>query len=330
MNMPNNKLITVCIATYNRSEIVTQLVKGLLAFELNDQIEILIIDDCSPDNTFESLSQFSNEPNVSIFRNPENLSRARTQLKYFNLCKTEFLIELPDDDILYKEGLLELIQLLPSLDVDFLSTRWIDSSGLLYPDRGSKKVQEITLTNLRVQSEHSIGCVFRASIIKYSETYLLERLDKECALAFFFHQDIVLCMAMLNDLRLLSCPILLGGFRPEGPVDSNFVDVNGNSYFSLPATFNKYMGMKEFYEDMLKQFPDSPLFNELSALSKAHNLSLYGAIDDSFYISDEFGGTTGLSKNFRSGSMRNIFKPFKSLRYFFWFLRVKIGSMRYR
>ena len=328
--MTQQKLITICIATFNRSEIVTRLVKELLSFELNNDIEILVIDDCSSDNTFESLSQFIDEPNVSVFRNQENLSRARTQIKYFHLCKTEYLVELADDDYLLKDGLLELLDLLPKLDADFLSTRWIDPDGSFSLGRGSNKVKDISLTNLRRASEHSIGCVFRASIIKHSEKYLLKRLDKGCALAFFWHQNIVLCMAMLKNLTLVSCPILLGGYFAEDRAPSNFIDPSGNNYFSLSSTFNKYLGLKEFYEDMLKQFPDSPLFDELTTLSSSHNLSLYSSIDDAFYMSDTFGGTDGLNISFRVGSMRNFLNPMKFLKYFLWFIKAKLNTLWYK
>ena len=328
--MSNQKLLTICIATYNRSEIVTNLIKSLLSFELNNEIEILVIDDYSSDNTSENLSQFSDVSNVSVYRNQQNLSRARTQLKYFNLCKTEFLVELADDDYLLKDGLLELLDLLPKLDVDFLSTRWSGWDGSLEPGRGSDKVQDVSLTNLRSASEHSIGCVYRASIIRHSEKYLLKRLDRDCALAFFWHQNIVLCMAMLNNLTFVSCPILLGGYAQEGSATSNFEDSNGNKYFSLTSTFNKYLGLKEFYEDMLEQFPESPLFDELTILSNSHNLSLYNLIDDAFYNSDFFMGTNDLNDSFRVGSMRNFLNPFKFLKYFFWYTKAKLNTLRYK
>ena len=328
--MSNQKLITICIATYNRSDRVTNLTKTLLSFELNNEIEILIIDDYSSDNTFESLSQFSDVPNVSVYRNQQNLSRARTQLKYFNLCKTEFLVELADDDYLLKDGLLELLDLLPKLDVDFLSTRWNDPDDSFQPGRGSDKVQDISLTNLRRASEHSIGCVFRASIIRHSEKYLLKRLDRDCALAFFWHQNIVLCMAMLNNLTLVSCPILLGGYSLEDSAPSNLIDPNGNKYFSVTAAFNKYLGLREFYEDMLEQFPESPLFDELTILSNSHNLSLYNSIDDAFYMNDMLMGTNDLNESFRVGSMRNFLNPFKFLKYFFWFIKARLNTLRYK
>ena len=192
--MTNQKLITICIATYNRSKIVARLVQELLNFELNDQIEILIIDDCSTDNTIEELSKFSHHNNVSIFKNEKNLSRARTLLRYFNLCKTEYLIELADDDILYKDGILELLSLLPTLDVDFLATRWtteerayMSPTGPYLAGRGSDKVKEISsLTGIKGQCNHTPGCVYRASSLRFSEKYILERLDKDCPLAFFF------------------------------------------------------------------------------------------------------------------------------------------------
>ena len=328
--MSNQKLLTICIATYNRSEIVTNLIKTLLSFELNNEIEILVIDDYSSDNTFESLSQFSDVPNVSVYRNQQNLSFARTQLKYFNLCKTEFLVTLADDDYLMKDGLLELLDLLPKLDVDFLSTRWIGPDGSFQQGRGSDKVQDISLTNLRTSSEHAFGCVFRASIIRHSEKYILKRLDRDCALAFFYPQNILLCMAMLNNLTLVSCPILLGGYSLEGSAPSNFIDSNGNKYFSLTSSFNKYLGLKEFYEDMLEQFPESPLFDELTILSNSHNLSLYNSIDDAFYISDMLGGTNDLNESFRVGSMRNFLNPFQFLKYFFWFMKAKLNTLRYK
>jgi glycosyltransferase involved in cell wall biosynthesis len=328
--MSNQKLITICIPTYNRSDRVTNLIKTLLSFELNNEIEILVVDDHSSDNTFESLSQFSDVPNVSVYRNQQNLSFARTKLKYFNLCKTEFLVEVADDDYLLKDGLLELLDLLPKLDVDFLSTRWIEPDGSLYPGRGSDKFQDISLTNLIRSSEHAVGCVFRTSITRHSEKYILKRLDRDCALAFFWHQNIVLCMAMLNNLTFLSCPIILGGYSIEDSAPSNYIDTNGNKYLSLTSFFNKYLGLKEFYEDMLKQFPESTLFDELTILSNSHTLSLYNTIDDAIYMTDRIMGTDILKDSLRVGSMRNFLNPFKFLKYFFWYIRGKLNTLRYK
>ena len=331
--MTNQKLITICIPTYNRSKTVTHLVQELLDFELNDQIEILIIDDCSTDNTFEELSKFSHHNNVSIFKNEKNLSFARTVLRCFNLCKTEYLIDLPDDAILYKDGILELLSLLPTLDVDFLATRWAHPSGQLLAGqhlagRGSDKVKEISLTNIRGQSGHSDGCVYRTSILRFSEQYILERLDQDCALAFFYPQFIFLYMAKLNNLKLYSSPIIMGGYGPEGALPSS-LNLDGNTYASLSGAFNIYLGLKHFYEDMLTKFYDSPLVDELKVLSDNYNLSLYAIIDDAVFYSDD-SESKSLGENFRVGSIKNIFNPITGFRYLVRFIAVKLKALRYK
>jgi len=325
--MTNQKLITICVPTYYRAKNVVGLVQELLDFELNDQIEILVIDNDSPDNTFEELSKFSHHNNVSIFKNEKNIGFTRSLLRCFNLCKTEYLIYLPDDDILYKDGISELLSFLPTLDLDFLAPRWKKTDGLHM--RGSDEVREISLTNIRGQSNHLPGCVFRASILRFSEKYILERLDKDCAFAFFYPQTILLYMAKLNNLKLYSSPILLGGYRPEGALPTRALDAAGNNYTSLSTRFNIYLGMQHFYEDMLTKFYDSPLVDELKVFSDAHNLNLYNIIDDAVCFSDD-SESKSLGENLRAGSIKNIFNPIKSFRYLVKFLIVKLKALRYK
>ena len=324
--MTNQKLITICIPTYNRSKTVTRLIQELLDFELNDQIEILVLDDGSQDNTFEELSKFSHYNNVSIFKNEKNIGLVGSVLRCFNLCKTEYLIEHADDDILYKDGILELLSLLPTLDADFLATRWTRPNGPYM--RGSDKVIEISLTNIKGQSDHLPGGVFRASILRFSEKYILERLDKNCALAFFFVQTIILYMAKLNNLKLYSSPIVMGGFKSGGALPSNLIDLSGNSYSNLQGSFNIYLGLKHFYEDMLTKFYDSPLVDELKVLSDAHNLNLYNIIDDAVCLSDD-SESKSLGESLRAGSIKNIFNPIKGFRYLVRFIAVKLKALRY-
>ena len=103
--MLNQKLLSICIASFNRAKAIENLIQEIIDFDLNGQIEIIVIDDCSPDNTLDAISKFMSFENVTVLRNSTNLGRARTQLKYFNLCKTEYLVELPDDEMLLKDGL---------------------------------------------------------------------------------------------------------------------------------------------------------------------------------------------------------------------------------
>ena len=45
--MLNQKLLSICIASFNRAKAIENLIQEIIDFDLNDQIEIIVIDDCS-------------------------------------------------------------------------------------------------------------------------------------------------------------------------------------------------------------------------------------------------------------------------------------------
>ena len=219
--------------------------------------------------------------------------------------------------------------MLPTLDVDFLAPRWKKTDGLHMRGRGSDKVKEISLTGLRGQCDHTPGCVYRASSLRFSEKYILERLDKDCLLATYMPQNILLFMAKLNNLKLYSCPIVIGGYGPGGAIVSNNFDPSGSTYLDLLGSFKIYLGMKHLYEDMLTKFYDSPLVDELKVLSDAHNLNLYNIIEDAVCYMDD-SESKSLGESLRVGSIKNIFNPIKGFRYLVKFLIVKLKALRYK
>ncbi len=120
----------------------------------------------------------------------------------------------------------------------------------------------------------------------------------------------------------------MGGFKSGGALPSNLIDLSGNSYSNLQGSFNIYLGLKHFYEDMLTKFYDSPLVDELKVLSDAHNLKLYNIIDDAVCLSDD-SESKSLGENLRAGSIKNIFNPIKGFRYLVRFIAVKLKALRY-
>jgi len=322
LNPPNSKLVTICIATFNRSSRVSQLIQELLEYDLNDKIEILVIDDGSSDNTFEIISEFSKFKNVSVFRNEENLGWARTMMRYFNLCKTEFLIELPDDDILFKDGIEDLLLVLENINPDFLCTKWIDIERTLYPRRGSDICKEISLKKVRAKTGHSPGCVYRASLIKNAEPIIMKRLEKGCAAADFYPQVMLMLIAKLNGAKLYDCPVLIGGYRDDGPMESRLKDSQGHGYLSFQSLFSQHLGFQEFYEEMLFMHKDTRFSAELEFIIEHHNMSFYNMVDDAISLH-----SPALANYLRSGSARNFINPLKGIKYFIKYLTFKIKNL---
>jgi glycosyltransferase involved in cell wall biosynthesis len=323
-NKSDQKLITLCIATYNRSARVCELVQILLDFDLNESLEILIVDDGSSDDTFNQISKFLKYDNVQVYRNESNLGWAKTFIKYFNLCKTEYLVEVPDDDIIYKQGILDIFPILENLKPDFICTRWIDVNRADYPGRGSDSLQEISLLNIRSKSDHSPGCVYRTSLIESAEPIILQRLAKECMATFFYPQVILLYVAKLNNAKLYNSPVLMGGYKEEGPLESNLTDLKGNHYTSLGTIFMQYLGFQGFYKEMIIKFDHSKHIKELQLTLESHELSLYGLIDDAISIQSKIS-----AHHFRIGSSRNLLNPFRLFSFFIIFLYQKIKTKFY-
>ena len=322
LNSSNSKLLTLCIATFKRSHIVAQLIQEILDFNLNDKIEILVIDDCSPDDTFEVISEFSKFKNVSIYRNEKNLGWPGTMMKYFNLCNTEFLLEVPDDDIIFKDGIVDLLPTLLEVNPDFLCTRWIDVNRSLYHGRGNDTLKEISLEKIRSKLVHSPGCVYRTSLIKNAEPIIMNRIAKNCGAVNFNAQVMLMEIAKLNGAKLYDCPILIGGFRVEGSGESNLTDSQGHGYLSFESVLTQHTGLKEFYEEMLLMHKDSIYAGDLEFMIEHHDMSFYNRVDDALSIN-----SPELRDKFRSASARNFVNPLKGIKYFAKYVSFKIKNL---
>jgi glycosyltransferase involved in cell wall biosynthesis len=102
--------LTIAIPTYNRNEILKRSL-ALLLPQLTPDCELLIIDNCSDvlvENTLKDLFQKYPEIKKRITRNRVNIGGNANILRCFELCETEWLWCLGDDDLVVSNA-LELI-----------------------------------------------------------------------------------------------------------------------------------------------------------------------------------------------------------------------------
>ena len=64
-NLNNNELISICIATYNGGEYIEKTLTSITKQNLKN-IEVIISDDLSTDNTLEICNRFKNKLNLLI------------------------------------------------------------------------------------------------------------------------------------------------------------------------------------------------------------------------------------------------------------------------
>ena len=120
--MKNKKTLSILISTFNRASLLGENVRKLLQYP-NDDIEIIVCDNCSSDETVKILSCFSDD-RLKVYRNEKNLG--------FNNCFTiikhassKFFMFLNDRDYIDVNDLEEMTSFANSVDYDIvISSKW--------------------------------------------------------------------------------------------------------------------------------------------------------------------------------------------------------------
>jgi glycosyltransferase involved in cell wall biosynthesis len=96
----NTPAVSVCVFTYNYQSYLSEAIESILLQKTNFEIEILICDDCSTDNTFEiALSYAEKYPEkVRIYQNPINIGGTKNWIKAIQACKGKYIALLDGDD----------------------------------------------------------------------------------------------------------------------------------------------------------------------------------------------------------------------------------------
>lgn len=106
-------LVSVIIPTYNRPHYLKQAIASAIA-QTYKNIEIIVSDDCSPENPQEMIESFQ-DSRIRFRRNAKNLGIAINVIEAFKLAEGEYVASLNDDDI-WNEDFLE--KLVPPLDAN--------------------------------------------------------------------------------------------------------------------------------------------------------------------------------------------------------------------
>jgi len=112
----NNILLSIVIPTYNRSDFLARCLESVVASK-ESRIEIVISDNCSPDNTEVVASRFT-DPRIRYFRQPVNLGAVRNFHFLANEAKGDYILFLTDDDFLLTGGLEKIINFILEFEPD--------------------------------------------------------------------------------------------------------------------------------------------------------------------------------------------------------------------
>jgi len=178
--MNNECIVSVIITCYNLQKYIARAINSCLNQTLHDSLyEIIIVDDCSTDDSWDIISNYLVEeqdirhsnPRRQIVRgirhdNNKGVSAASNTAIY--IAQGRFVVRVDGDDYIDKNFLFSMTQVLD----------WNDDIGFVYCDHiviEKDKTRHIQLNTLDKLLDHGAGVVFRKKYIKalgmYNEDY---------------------------------------------------------------------------------------------------------------------------------------------------------------
>jgi glycosyltransferase involved in cell wall biosynthesis len=124
-------LVSVVVASYNHARFLRRRMESLIN-QTYPQLEILVIDDCSPDNSVEVLQDYATHPQVRlIFRN-ENGGWVSVSNQGIEMSRGEYILFANCDDDCEPqmiERLIQALQVYPSAGLAFCRSLMVDELG---------------------------------------------------------------------------------------------------------------------------------------------------------------------------------------------------------
>jgi teichuronic acid biosynthesis glycosyltransferase TuaG len=181
--------VSVILPAYNCESTVGEAIRSVLS-QSADDLELIIVDDCSADSTLDVIESFAaGDPRISVYTNPSNCGAARTRNTAISHAKGKYIAFIDSDDLWERNKLEIQLNIMESCKCDlcYTSYRFIDRKG---NSVGNTYLVPARLTYKGLLKENVIGC-----------TTVLLRSDILPAEPFnpgFFHEDYVLWLKLLR------------------------------------------------------------------------------------------------------------------------------------
>lgn len=122
-------LISIVMATYNGERFLYEQLDSLLKQSYSN-IEIIIIDDKSSDNTFSILQQYAKENScIKLFQNAQNIGYVKNFEKGMLLASGDFIAPCDQDDIWDKDKIAILFNEIKGYAIAYCNSQLIDEQG---------------------------------------------------------------------------------------------------------------------------------------------------------------------------------------------------------
>ena len=133
------ELVSIALCTYNGAAYISEQLDTLVN-QSYPNCEIVVVDDCSKDNTIKILREYAEKyPQISVHSNTENLGYTRNFEKAIRLCKGEYIALCDQDDIWDKNKISTMVELIGDNILAYHDSEFVDELG----DPINKKLSDL-------------------------------------------------------------------------------------------------------------------------------------------------------------------------------------------
>jgi glycosyltransferase involved in cell wall biosynthesis len=163
----NEPLVSIVLPTYNRAQLLPFAIQSVLDQSYSN-LELIIVDDNSPDNTGEVVKSFD-DARIRYVRNSPNLKLPRALNRGFSSAQGEYLTWTSDDNLYRPEAIARMVGRLQDGDCDFV---YADYDLFSEQDENGNPIssqRDYLPSELRLNKGNHIGACFMYSRRLYNE-----------------------------------------------------------------------------------------------------------------------------------------------------------------
>lgn len=169
-------LVSVCMITYNHEKYIAQAIEGVLMQQSDFEIELIIADDCSPDNTTEIVNNFiQNHKNgkwIKYIKHKKNLGLMPNFSWALKKCRGKYIALCEGDD--YWTDYSKLEKQVNFLEKNPEFSACTHQSEVIYEDKNKpshlfkENVKDTLILEdlLKGREFHTASLIFKSEVIK--------------------------------------------------------------------------------------------------------------------------------------------------------------------
>lgn len=273
VNEMTDKLVSVILTSYNHEKYLAEAIESALA-QTYREFELIIVDDCSADKSWEIINSFHDERIVTI-RNPVNMRIKSLRNAVFNFAKGKYIAIHHSDDVWEPTKLEKQVVFMeshPEYAACFTQVEFIDENSEYYRLPDGHFFKEGFAKQNRTREEwlnyffYKGNCLCHPSVVIRSEMYQKYGLLNTLGLAqvpdflmwvkLCLHEEIFIFQEALTKFRLRR------GKQENTSADRSEVHIR--SEFEWKKILDQYLSITN-KEQFLKIFPESKKYINLES-----------------------------------------------------------------